>query len=100
MLFAHLEKNFSLLQTAITRKTKSGIVIGGSEKITVMEGLKALTINSAWQLHMEKKIGSIEPAKYADLIILDKNPLKVSPDTLRNIKIVKTIINGAEILKP
>ncbi len=88
------EDPFSLLQTAVTRKTKTGIVIGGAEKITVMEGLKALTINSAWQLHMEKKIGSIKPGKYADLIILDKNPLKVPPETLKNIKILKTIVNG------
>lgn len=46
---------------------------------------------------MEKKIGSIEPGKYADLIILDKNPLKVPIDKLRGIRIVKTIINGKEI---
>lgn len=93
------EDPLSLLQTAVTRKTKSGMMIGADEKITVLEGLKSLTINAAWQLHMEKKIGSIEPGKYADLIILDKNPLTVSPETLRNIKVIKTIINGVEIKK-
>lgn len=91
------EDPFSLLQTAVTRKTKSGITIGAAEKISVLEGLKALTINAAWQLHMEKKIGSIAPGKYADLIILDKNPLTVSPETLKEIKVVKTIVNGVEI---
>ena len=91
------EDPFSLLQTAVTRKTKSGIIMGAAEKISVLEGLKALTINAAWQLHMEKKIGSIAPGKYADLIILDKNPLKVSPETLKDIKVVNTMINGVEI---
>lgn len=88
------EDPFSLLQTAVTRKTREGIVIGSNEKISVMDGLKSLTTDAAWQLHMEKKIGSIEPGKYADLVILDKNPLHVPHDKLRDIKVVKTIING------
>ncbi|ACL03094.1 Amidohydrolase 3 [Desulfatibacillum aliphaticivorans] len=88
------EDPLSLLQTAVTRKTKSGQVIGAGERITVMEGLKALTIDSAWQLHMEKKIGSIEPGKYADFVILDANPLKVDPANLRDIQVLTTIVNG------
>lgn len=91
------ENPLHLLQTAVTRKTKSGLIIGAHEKITVLDGLKALTINPAWQLHMEEKLGSIEPGKYVDLIILDKNPLKVSVDKLKDIRIIKTIINGVEI---
>jgi len=62
-----------------------------------MDGLKALTIYAAWQLNMDKKIGSIEPGKYADLIILDKNPLKVAPDSLRDIRVMKTFVNGTEV---
>ncbi|MBI9077651.1 MAG: amidohydrolase [Desulfatibacillum sp.] len=94
------EDPLSLLQTAVTRKTKaSGEVIGASEKISVMDGLKALTIDSAWQLHMEKKIGSIEPGKYADLVILDTNPLKADPENLRDIKVLKTIVNGVKTWK-
>ena len=88
------EDPLSLLQTAVTRKTKEGTTLGLDEKISVMDGLKSMTIYSAWQLNMEKKIGSIDPGKYADLIILDKNPLKVPHDKLRDIKVVKTIING------
>jgi predicted amidohydrolase YtcJ len=88
------EDPLSLLQTAVTRKTREGTAIGLDEKISVMEGLKSLTIDSAWQLHMEKKIGSLEPGKYADLVILDKNPLQVPHENLRDIKVVQTIING------
>lgn len=88
------EDPLSLLQTAVTRKTREGTAIGSNEKISVMDGLKSLTIYSAWQLHMEKKIGSLEPGKYADLVILDKNPLHVPHENLRDIKVVKTIING------
>jgi predicted amidohydrolase YtcJ len=88
------EDPLSLVQTAVTRKTREGIAIGLNERISVMAGLKSLTIDSAWQLHMENKIGSLEPGKYADLVILDKNPLQVPHEKLRDIQVVQTIING------
>ncbi len=91
------EEPLSLLQTAVTRKTREGEIIGLQEAIPVMDGLKALTLYAAWQLNMDKKIGSIEPGKYADLIILDKNPLKVAPDSLRDIRVMKTFVNGTEV---
>jgi predicted amidohydrolase YtcJ len=91
------EEPLSLLQTAVTRMTREGEIIGLHEAITVIDGLKALTRFSAWQLNMEDKIGSIEPGKYADLIILDKNPLKASPESLRDIKVLKTFVNGSEV---
>jgi predicted amidohydrolase YtcJ len=59
--------------------------------------LKALTLYAAWQINMEKKIGSIEPGKYADLIILNRNPLKVKPESLREIRVMKTFVNGEEV---
>jgi predicted amidohydrolase YtcJ len=93
------EEPLSLLQTAVTRKTREGAIIGPHEAISVMEGLRALTIDAAWQLNMEKKNGSIEPGKYADLIILDKNPLKVDPGLLRNIRVLNTFVNGSEVWK-
>lgn len=91
------EEPFSLLQTAVTRKTREGEVIGPNEAISVMDGLRALTVYAAWQLNMEKKIGSIEPGKYADLIILDKNPLKVDSGSLRDIHVLNTFVNGSEV---
>ncbi len=91
------EEPLSLLQTAVTRKTREGEIIGPHEAVSVMEGLKALTIYPAWQLKMEKKLGSIEPGKYADLIILDRNPLKANPDSLRDIRVLNTYVNGNEV---
>ena len=91
------EEPLSLLQTAVTRKTRDGEIIGSPEAVSVMDGLKALTVHAAWQLNMENKIGSIEPGKYADLIILDKNPLKVDAGSLRDIRVVSTFVNGREV---
>ncbi|MRR17835.1 MAG: hypothetical protein EG826_15410 [Deltaproteobacteria bacterium] len=91
------EEPLSLLQTAVTRKTREGEIIGPEEAISVPDGLKALTTYAAWQINMEKKIGSIEPGKYADLIILDRNPLTVNPDSLREIQVQSTFVNGKEV---
>jgi hypothetical protein len=84
----------SLLHSAVNRRTKEGKVMGGHNTISVKQGLEALTINAAWQVKMENKIGSIKKGKYADLVILDRNPLSVPPSELRNIQVMQTIVNG------
>ena len=74
------------------------MVIGKQNSITVYQGLEALTINAAWQIKMDEKIGSIKIGKYADLIVLDKNPLDVDKNELRNIKILETFVHGNKII--
>ena len=61
--------------------------------------LKALTINAAWQIKMEEKIGSIKVGKYADFVVLDKNPLTIPKSELRKINVMATIVNGNTIFK-
>jgi predicted amidohydrolase YtcJ len=43
---------------------------------------------------MEKEAGSLEVGKYADMVVLDQNPLKVSQDEIRKIKVVTTFRGG------
>lgn len=83
-----------LIQTAVERKTKEGNILGDGQQINILDGLKAMTIYAAWQINMENKIGSIKEGKYADLVILDKNPLKSKPENLDKIKVLKTFIHG------
>ena len=90
-------KPLSLLQTAVSRKTKEGDVLGEQYSLSVYEALEALTVNAAWQIKMDKKIGSIKEGKYADLIILDTNPLESNTEDLKNIKVLKTFVNGNQI---
>ncbi|OQY05453.1 MAG: hypothetical protein B6I20_01210 [Bacteroidetes bacterium 4572_117] len=89
-------KAFRLIQTAVERQTKEGDTLGYNQRITVLEGIKAMTINAAWQIHKENKIGSLKKGKYADFLVLDKNPLEIPTKDLENIKILKTYINGNE----
>lgn len=90
-------KPFRLIQTAVERMTKEGDTLGYSQRINILDGIKSMTINAAWQIHMEDKIGSLKKGKYADFIILDKNPLETPSNQLENIKILKTFINGNEV---
>jgi predicted amidohydrolase YtcJ len=86
-----------LIQTAVLRKTKEGNLMGDGEQIEVLDALKAMTIHAAWQIKMEDKIGSIKEGKYADFVILNKNPLEISASELENIEILKTYVHGNEL---
>jgi len=86
-----------LVQTAINRKTADGRIIGSGESISAEAALRAVTIDAAWQLCKEDSIGSISVGKYADLVILDDNPLTTDPDDLHRINIVQTWIAGKNV---
>ena len=95
---APLDQMF-MLWTAVNRISRAGAPIGPDQRITPMEGLKAMTINSARQ-HLEEDLkGSLEPGKLADLVILDKNPLKVPSMAIKEIKVVETVKEGRTIYK-
>lgn len=83
--------------TAVERTSRSGKVIGASEKLTPYEALKAITIWSAYQHFEEDSKGSLEKGKRADLVVLDKNPLKVAPETIKDILVVETIKDGVTV---
>ena len=84
---------------ATNRKTRNGQSIGSTQCIEVIDALKAITINGAYQYFEEETKGSIEIGKIADLVILDKNPLTVSKEEIDKIKVVETIKEGKIIYK-
>jgi predicted amidohydrolase YtcJ len=79
---------------AVNRKSRSGRVLGADQAITPQQALQAYTINAAFQFGMEKLAGSLEVGKYADFVVLDKNPLKAEKDAIRNIKVITTFRGG------
>lgn len=89
----------SVMETVVTRKTDRGEAIGTAEKVTVEEGLRMLTIDAAWQIHMEDKIGSIELGKYADFVVLEENPYEVQENHLSDIKVLGTYKDGNKVEK-
>jgi hypothetical protein len=60
----------------------------------VHTALKAVTIWAAHQMYMEKKIGSIEVGKYADLAVWDRDPYRVPTADLKEMKCLMTVFNG------
>ena len=59
-----------------------------------MEALRLFTRENAWFLRMEDKIGTIEPGKLGDLVVLDKDFLTVTDEQLKKIKPVLTVVDG------
>jgi predicted amidohydrolase YtcJ len=93
---APLDQMF-MLWSAVNRVSRSGTVIGPDQRITPLEGLKTMTIHVARQYGEETSKGSLEPGKWADLVILDQNPLKVDPMRIKDIQVVETIKEGRSI---
>ncbi len=86
-----------VLDATVTRRTRSGDILGPAQRVDVMTALKAMTIWPAWQHFEEDTKGSIEVGKLADLIILSKDPTAIDPETLDTIKVLKTIKEGTVI---
>lgn len=80
------------LGSAVTRKTKEGVVIGANQCIDAEDAIKAYTYGGAYTTFEEKKKGSLLPGQFADMVVLDADPTTVNPDDIRNIKVSITIV--------
>lgn len=88
-----------LVWTAVNRVTRSGKVLGPDERVTPYQALKAITLNGAYTYFEEASKGSLEVGKTADLVILDRNPLKVEPNAIRDIDVVETVKSGRSVYR-
>ncbi len=86
--------------TFITRRTESqgnpAYIRGARESVGRLTALRIMTLNGAKYVLKEDVLGSIQPGKWADLVVLDKNPLHpaLSDDDLYNIQVLQTIVEG------
>jgi predicted amidohydrolase YtcJ len=79
---------------AVNRVTPSGRVLGESERISATSALRAVTLGSAYQIHLDAEFGTIECAKAADFTVLEDNPLTVDPLAIRDIGVWGTVVGG------
>lgn len=86
-----------MLWTAVNRISRGGREVGPAQRVTPFEGLKSMTEWAAEQYGEQDSKGTLEAGKLADLVILDKDPLKVDPMTIKDIRVIKTIKEGVTI---
>lgn len=89
----------ALVDAGVNRLSGSGKVVGPDERIPPYAALRAVTAVAAYQLKEEKMKGTLEAGKLADLVILDQNPLKVEPNTIKDIQVLETIKEGKTVFK-
>lgn len=86
------------IEAAVLRQSKaSGIVRGPAQRISVPEAIRAYTMGGAWQDHMEKRKGSLEPGKLADFCILDRDILSVDAEEIHTLQNVATVVGGKKV---
>lgn len=88
-----------MLWSAVNRISRAGAKVGFDQCVTPYEGLQAMTVNVANQYEESDSKGTLKSGKRADLVILDKNPLKISKMEIRDIKVIETIKDGKTIYK-
>lgn len=87
------------IQSMVTRKDYRGRVWGPSQKIKVEEALRICTLHGAYASFEESVKGSISPRKMADFVILAEDPNKVDPERIKDIKVIRTVIDGRTVHK-
>jgi predicted amidohydrolase YtcJ len=85
------------IRDAVLRRTGSGRVLGPGERLTARDALALYTTQAAYASHRENEIGTLEPGKHADFVVLDANPLQADPERITEIKVLATVLDGTPV---
>lgn len=85
------------MQIATTRRTKAGRVLGAEQCVSREQALRAVTIDAAYQLFMDDRVGSVTVGKSADFVVLAENPLSAESERLSEIKVHGTWLAGRQV---
>lgn len=88
-----------VLSATVTRRSRSGDIIGPRHRVPVATALKAMTIWAAHQHFEEADKGSLEAGKLADFVVLSANPLATDPERLAELRVLETIKEGASVYR-
>ena len=86
-----------LMEVAVGRKTRAGIVLGEDQRISFADALHAVTLGGAYQYFEEDTKGSITVGKRADLVVLERDPALVPVDDIGEVGILETIARGVSV---
>jgi predicted amidohydrolase YtcJ len=93
--FVQSYRPLDTIAAAMRRITPSGVRVGADQELTIDEAVAAHTIDAARALHMDDRVGSIEPGKLADLTIVDGDLVGTAPESIRGLPIWMTVVGGA-----
>jgi predicted amidohydrolase YtcJ len=82
------------MRDAVLRKTRLGQVLGSGEQLTSLEALEIYTRAGAFALRREGEIGTLEPGKLGDFVVLEANPLEVQAEDIADIGVLATVVGG------
>jgi predicted amidohydrolase YtcJ len=94
-----LPDSMRVLSATVTRRTRSGDILGPLQRVDVATALRAMTIWPAWQHFEEADKGTLEPGKLADLVRLSHNPLMLDPEALMQIEVRATYKEGEAVYR-
>ncbi|KZX76156.1 hypothetical protein A3715_21415 [Oleiphilus sp. HI0009] len=87
------------VHSAVNRVARSEAVIGKDERVSPYVALKGVTEHAAYMLFQEDTKGTLSVGKRADMIVLDQNPLELSPEILKDIQVLETIKDGRTVYR-
>ena len=87
------------IRDAVLRRTGSGRVLGPGEQLTVRDALAMYTTEAAFAMNRERDLGSLEPGKLADFVLLDRSPLDTDPERIADIRVLATVAGGQPIFQ-
>ena len=90
------------IYAAVTRRTLDDKNPDGwypEQKISVEQALKCYTVNNAYAGFQESKLGILKKGMLADFIVLTDNLFEISPEKIKDVKVLRTIVNGKEVFK-
>ena len=82
------------IYAAVTRKGMTGTIYGADEAITREEAIRAYTETGAYLNFEEDVKGTLEPGKFADMIVLSDDILTIADEEIMNIEILSTYVDG------
>jgi predicted amidohydrolase YtcJ len=82
------------IRDAVLRRTGSGRVLGPGERLAVRDALAMYTTEAAFAMRRERDLGSLEPGKLADFVVLDRSPLDAEPGEITDIRVLATVAGG------
>jgi len=88
------------LHAAVTRQSRDGLPIGGwriAEAMTLPQAFAAFTTGAAWAGHAEDKVGTLTPGKWADFIVVDRDPFVIAPSELWKVRVDETWVAGKRV---